>query len=161
MKTYSKKNVSECIGLTPRLVQFYTEEGLVTPEGERKSQGRGHKREYSKKNLFEFALIKLFSEVGLTLNAMRSIFAFLRIPMPELSDLPNGKKKILSMLSFFDSWESMPETGCLALYRKPNGDYWPHYYPDVSFIIEQAYLKIYKAVIVLNVGVLFSEVKGY
>jgi len=75
MKSYIKKEISEITGLAPRLVQFYTDEGLITPEVD-KGAGRGKVRRYSKKNLFQFALIKELRDYGINIAALKQIFGF-------------------------------------------------------------------------------------
>jgi hypothetical protein len=77
MKSYIKKEISEITGLAPRLVQFYTDEGLITPEVD-KGAGRGKVRRYSIKNLFEFALIKELKDYGINIATLKSILGFIR-----------------------------------------------------------------------------------
>jgi DNA-binding transcriptional MerR regulator len=75
MKSYIKKELSEITGLNPRLIQFYTDEGLITPEVD-KGAGRGKVRRYSVKNLLEFAIIKELNDYGLNISALKQIFVF-------------------------------------------------------------------------------------
>ncbi|MFO7557157.1 MAG: MerR family transcriptional regulator [Desulfobacterales bacterium] len=69
---FTKKQVAEISGLNPRLVQFYTEEGLISPI-EDTGMGRGSSRKYSRKNLFFFLLIKELSYYGITKTKMETI----------------------------------------------------------------------------------------
>ena len=73
MKGYTKKQISELTGLSPRMVTFYTEEGLVIPE-EDEGIGRGHVRRYGQRNLFSFALIKELNDYGIRIDKIRHIF---------------------------------------------------------------------------------------
>lgn len=77
MRGFTKKQVEEITGLAPRLVQFYTEEGVVTPEIDR-GEGRGRVRRYSKNNLYEFVIIKHLTKYGLTLEALGTCVQFVR-----------------------------------------------------------------------------------
>ena len=61
--SYSKKQIAEISGLTPRLIQFYTEEGLIKPE-KGTGTGRGNFRSYSRESLLDFLLIKELSNFG-------------------------------------------------------------------------------------------------
>jgi DNA-binding transcriptional MerR regulator len=76
MKSYTKKQISEITGLPPRMVQFYTDEGLVTPEVD-KGKGRGRVRRYGQRNLFSFALIKELNDYGIRIDKIRHIFEVL------------------------------------------------------------------------------------
>ncbi len=81
METYTKKQIVELIPtLTPRQVQFYTDEGVITPL-ETKS-GRGNVRRYTKENLYEFAVVGYLAKIGITVSTIRNIielkpFAFI------------------------------------------------------------------------------------
>jgi len=77
MSDYTKKQIFEITGLPLRLVQFYTEEGLILPE-EGTGTRRGDKRKYSKQSLIEFLLIKELQEYGIVLSKMKFVFTFIR-----------------------------------------------------------------------------------
>ena len=73
MGTYfTKKQVSESLGISLRTVQYYTDEGLLIPEIANPS-GRGTSRKYSKKNLAEFLIIKELAKYGLSLWQIKGI----------------------------------------------------------------------------------------
>ena len=72
MDGYIKKQVSELTGLSPRLVQFYVDQNVVIPELYR-GMKRGDHHKYSKRNLFEFALIKELNEWGMNVSIIKSI----------------------------------------------------------------------------------------
>jgi len=71
--SYTKKQVSEIIGLSMRAIQYYTERTLITPEIDL-GEGKGQNRKYSKKNLFEFGIIKALSEYGMAFAQVKTIF---------------------------------------------------------------------------------------
>ncbi|MBW2631053.1 MAG: MerR family transcriptional regulator [Deltaproteobacteria bacterium] len=75
---YTKKQISEITRLSLRLVQFYTEEGVVIPDID-EGKGRGKRRKYSCKNLTEFLLIKELSDYGITLQKIKFIMNFLNL----------------------------------------------------------------------------------
>ena len=74
MSEFTKKDIVKISGLSPRLVQFYTEEGLVTPEVD-PGKGRGRFRKYSKKNLRAFVLIKYLAKFGVVLEILQVIMS--------------------------------------------------------------------------------------
>lgn len=63
---FTKKEVAKGLGLTPRTIQFWTDEGLVVPEVAN-PRGRGKTRLYSRKNLFQLLIIRRLTDCGLTL----------------------------------------------------------------------------------------------
>jgi DNA-binding transcriptional MerR regulator len=72
---YQKKQVAEKLayaGITPRLVQFYTEEGIVIPDKANPS-GKGSTRYYSSHNLADFLIVKKLSASGLNLESIREV----------------------------------------------------------------------------------------
>lgn len=75
-KFYQKKEVSEKLaglGITPRLVQFYTEAGLISPEVSNPG-GKGSTRIYSAENLADLVIAKRLSESGLALASIPKVF---------------------------------------------------------------------------------------
>jgi DNA-binding transcriptional MerR regulator len=92
MEGFTKKQVAEITGLGSRLVQYYTEEGVVTPEIDR-GEGRGRVRRYSKNNLYEFVIIKHLTEYGLTLEALGTCVQFVRETLMGCVSLTGGTRK--------------------------------------------------------------------
>jgi DNA-binding transcriptional MerR regulator len=78
MKQYLKRNIADILKISPRKVQFYTDEFLVVPDVQPPS-GKGSPRIYSYRNLVEFAMIVLLSgSFGVQLNLISTILMFLR-----------------------------------------------------------------------------------
>lgn len=72
MKTYTKKQIAERIpALTPRAIQFYTDEEVVRPL--QMKPGRGNARLYSEENLREFAVIGRLAKMGMTISVIRKV----------------------------------------------------------------------------------------
>ncbi len=76
MAGFTKKEVSAITELNPRQVQFYTEQGVVTPAEDR-GEGRGKTRRYSKKNLADFFVIKEMADFGVPVGIVRSLVSHL------------------------------------------------------------------------------------
>lgn len=72
MKSYTKKEIVEITGLTPRQVQFYTEEHIVSADID-EGKGRGHIRRYSRQNVLEFLIIKELNNYGMTLQYIKLV----------------------------------------------------------------------------------------
>jgi len=71
---FTKSQVAKALGITPRTVHFYTDEGLVKPEIA-DPHGRGTKRKYSAKNLVELLVIKELVAHGLSLADVKHILS--------------------------------------------------------------------------------------
>ena len=74
---FTKKEISEISGLTPRLVQFYTEQGLILPE-KNTGEGRGNVRRFSRESLFDFLIIAELSKFGVTKARISNCLKFLK-----------------------------------------------------------------------------------
>ena len=74
---FTKKEISEISGLTPRLVQFYTEQGLILPE-KNTGEGRGNVRRFSRESLFDFLIIADLSKYGITKLRISNCLKFLK-----------------------------------------------------------------------------------
>jgi hypothetical protein len=120
MKGYVKKEVVEIVGLTHRLIQYYTEEGIVSPEF---SQGgeRG-RRGYSRKNLFEFKIVKSLYMWGVNLAQMKATFNAFQTPYPLEDKLAGGETVVVGYARIMDNWWNFPSTTCLMLYKKSSGE---------------------------------------
>lgn len=73
MKTdWTKSEVAEIVGLTPRTIQYYTDEGIIVP-GKYAPVGRGTTRKYNAKNLVEFAVVSELSRCGIPLSDIKHV----------------------------------------------------------------------------------------
>jgi len=79
---YPKKFVAGITGLTPRTIQFYTDEGLVIPDVD-DAKGRGKTRLYSALNIYEFILAKHLADYGLRLEKIKKVMSLIRKRFPE------------------------------------------------------------------------------
>jgi DNA-binding transcriptional MerR regulator len=78
MEQYLKRNIADILEISPRKVQYYTDEFLVIPDVQPPS-GKGSPRIYSHRNLIEFAMVLLMSgSFGVPLNLISTILMFLR-----------------------------------------------------------------------------------
>lgn len=104
MKIYTKKQIVELIpSLTLRQVQFYTEEGVVTPLEAK--PGTGNARLYSEENLREFAVIGHLAKLGMTISVIKKVieakpFSIEKIPDSIKNDKDYFKKKLNCDLDF-------------------------------------------------------------
>lgn len=91
MKAYLKRDIAKKLGKSPKVVQTWTDMGLVNPDLV-PSQGRGISRVYSSLNLLQFALCdELLKCHGMNLAAIRWIMDKLR---SETSDEASFKQAI-------------------------------------------------------------------
>jgi len=78
MTQYLKRDIADILKISPRKIQFYTDEFLVIPDVQPPS-GKGSPRIYSHRNLVEFAMVVLMSgSFGVPLNLISTILSFLR-----------------------------------------------------------------------------------
>ncbi|BBO72693.1 hypothetical protein DSCW_01100 [Desulfosarcina widdelii] len=75
-KFYTKKEMSEHSGLTPRTVDLYTNIDLIFPEVANPT-GRGTTRKYSNKNLAELMVAKKLTDNRVPLKEIKEIFDLL------------------------------------------------------------------------------------
>jgi DNA-binding transcriptional MerR regulator len=74
--TYTKKRISEVTKLKERQVQFYTEQGVVTPELDL-GEGRGRLRLYSNHNMVQFLIIKALADLGMPINKIKPLLKYI------------------------------------------------------------------------------------
>lgn len=77
MDGVTKKEITELTKLTPRQVQFYTEERVIRPEVD-KGEGRGKVRRYSKNNVIEFLLVRELAKYNIALYTLKRIIEKVR-----------------------------------------------------------------------------------
>ena len=78
MEGYTKKDVVERTEIDPRLIQFYVDSGVITPELHHGTR-RGQPHRYSKMNLFQFRLIKELREYGMNVRTVREVLTHLEL----------------------------------------------------------------------------------
>lgn len=64
---YTRKEVSEKLGISASSIQMYTDKGIITPKVANPS-GRGSVRRYSDENLLELLIIKELQKFGIPLK---------------------------------------------------------------------------------------------
>jgi len=69
---WTKSEVAKVLGISPRTVQFYTDQGIIVP-GVYAPQGRGTTRKYSATNLVEYAVVSELSRCGLALADIKQV----------------------------------------------------------------------------------------
>jgi DNA-binding transcriptional MerR regulator len=117
MSEHVKKNIANILKKPPRTIEFWTSSGLVLPEIV-PSQGKGKSRVYSDRNLIQFGMVDLMSQMGVSLDIIRNILTVLRMgewtpePFPwEFRGVEgeDGKKAIeewkkTNKIHFYDFW---------------------------------------------------------
>jgi DNA-binding transcriptional MerR regulator len=91
MQAYLKRDIAKHLGKSPKVIQTWTDMGLVNPDLI-PSQGRGISRVYSSLNLLQFAFCdELLKCRGMTLAAIKWILDKIRL---ESSDEDSFKRAI-------------------------------------------------------------------
>lgn len=94
---FTKSDIVALIpNLTPRLVQYYTEEGIVCPS--RGGQGRGNSRKYSTETLCEFAIIGELVRWKTGIQIIKKVVELLRKNGSDLRKKPNFNAPLLLCL---------------------------------------------------------------
>jgi len=156
MAGYSKGKVVELTGLSARRVQFYTEEGLVKP-GHDAGEGRGSVRRYSKRNLFEFALIRQLTAYGMTLQTLRDVFGLLTAPNPGESDA-GGFPRWIDRRGIMGDWETLTNAYLLLSPRQGKG-----WHPEVlrnptdEWLVRE--VKQHATVLTLDIGRIVRDIR--
>lgn len=83
---YIKKQVSQITGLTPRLIHFYVDSGVIDP-GVYRGRSRGDHHKFSKMDLFYFALIKELRDYGMNIATIKKIVQAVRKKLKRYSKL--------------------------------------------------------------------------
>lgn len=109
---YSKKEVAEMLGITPRTIHFYTDEGIIIPEISN-PKGRGTTRIYSRRNLIELLLARELAKNGLYLERVKNVMNEMKKQYDENFLNPDGewpKKKnaALAKLIIYDAGGERP-----------------------------------------------------
>jgi DNA-binding transcriptional MerR regulator len=114
MDAYRKREIAKRLGEPPRKIQFWVDEGIVTPDIKPPS-GRGKAMLFSERNLIEFGMIQIMKdEFGLGLAAIKKILAELRM----ISDPDQRKNSALEFASdFYTNLEWGTELELLYVYQ--------------------------------------------
>lgn len=158
---FNKKQVVEITGLTPRQVQFYTEQGAVFSSVD-PGEGRGKSRLYSENDLIDFCIIKQMARWGMTIGVIRKFIKEFREPgrskrtgaktfpdrydMPMLSRDKDGKmKRSFPSITFF--------------YSEGTEDFDSVYDPGGSRpVISRDEMRSYDSALVINLGKIITEI---
>jgi len=73
-KSYLRKEIEPLLGLTGRSIQYYGDINLIVPEADNRP-GKGKKRRYSTRNIFELLLIQRLIKFGFKLSNLRELIS--------------------------------------------------------------------------------------
>lgn len=133
---YTQKNAVEFSGMEFRKLVFYSDQGVIGFT--KKAEGRGHKRFYTKANLLEAKVAGILNNNGMTMSAIKAVFAYLN--EPPLAYFENYRRYLQGRLYIFISYDL--GTGKLNIRAKVKGghvdgedcvltvkncDHFPHY----------------------------------
>jgi len=75
MADITKKIITQITDLAPRLVQFFVDEGVVTPVERGSKRGQHHK--YDERNVRQFILLRELSEQGMRIGKIKHVMFLL------------------------------------------------------------------------------------
>ena len=87
-QSYIKKEVADCLDIKPSQIQYYTDQGIVTPEIEQVA-GKGKRNRYSRRNIMQILIVKKIVEHGIPLSKARAI----------LNSIENWVNKSISLVN--------------------------------------------------------------
>ena len=145
---YTKNQVHDLTGLSARLVQYYTERGIISPEID-EGLGRGKVRRYSKKNVVEFAILKGLSDYGMTFSIIENVFSLMRSYLPIRQDdvMSIDKEDIIG------KWKTFKNGAYIVLYMvdgEPEVWFWSR--RDANIVFDKEYLGKSESVLLINLG---------
>lgn len=111
-REFTKKEAAEVLGITPRTIHFYTDQGIIIPE-KANPIGRGTTRKYSRRNLIEFLLVRELAKNGMSLEKIKNVMSELRNRYDENFLNPEGtweekKNRNLAKLIIYDAGSEKP-----------------------------------------------------
>jgi DNA-binding transcriptional MerR regulator len=117
-KQFIKKEVAEILGIRPSQVQYYTEQGIITPDISA-PKGRGTRRVYSQRNLIELLIAKRAVEHGISIENAAKIIAQLRL-LDEGRDPYDEDLYALSEKANWsiESWRDMGQASVFLYYEQ-------------------------------------------
>jgi DNA-binding transcriptional MerR regulator len=145
---FTKNQVNEITGLSARLVQYYTERGIIRTEVD-EGHGRGKIRRYSKKNVVEFAILKGLSDYGMTFSIIQNVFSLMRSALP----IKQGNELSLDKEGIIGKWETFKNGAYIVLFMmdgKPLAWFWNS--RDMNIVIDKEYLGKSESVLLINLG---------
>lgn len=123
---FIRKEAAEILGVKPSLIQYYTDQGIITP-GISAPVGRGTRRKYSKTNLLEILIVRRLVERGLSLKQAKNILtsvALAFVPLfDELKDPGLAEKQNL-MKTFWraEAWDPSTSAFIFVMYKKAGSE---------------------------------------
>lgn len=143
--SFTKKQSADILDITPRTIQFYTDQGLIIPEISN-PVGRGKTRRYSKRNLVEFMLVRELAKNGLTLEKIKNVMSEVRKRSDEDFLNPDG------------TWESKRRRDDAKLIIYDAGSEQPMIRVSWKKAVSLA-AKDYSSAIVVKIGHFFSKIR--
>lgn len=158
MMTYTKKQISEISGLSLRLVQFYTEEGLVLPE-KNSGQGRGNVRIFSKRSLLDFLVIAELGHYGITKKKIAEFLEVFRNKpiFKHYFEDPKFKSDRLFGLFFKDLNSNEVFISHISLSENEKTLL---YFNEIEKMLSPNNIKDFSSLIVINLGELFKKAEN-
>jgi len=144
-RAFIKKEAAKVLDITPRTIQFYTDDGLIIPEIANPT-GRGTTRKYSKRNLIELLLIRELAKNGLSLEKIKNVMTELRTKYDNDFLNPEG------------AWEKMKERDHIKLLIYDAGNDNPFIKVSWKETIKFSGQN-YSSAIIVKVGHLFEKVR--
>jgi DNA-binding transcriptional MerR regulator len=90
LKSYIRKEVAEQLNINPSTVEVYVKRGLIIPDVDY-PKGKGTRRRFSKRNIFEILIAQTLVKMGFTLDRVKDILFSCRL----MSGTPSIKKEKL------------------------------------------------------------------
>lgn len=151
MAEFTNKDVAGVIGINPRLVQYYTNQGVIVPAvGGGK---RGQSWTYSKEHLIEFGIIKEMAGYGMPLQKIKDFFEYFR--KPAFGFLDRYRRRIIR------SGEGPLDSFLICFYNAESKDIDIVFIPGTDKPMPGAKeVEKYGSWIVINVGRIIAKVEA-
>ena len=156
---FKTEEAAKICGLDSRMVTYYSERLKIVPEIDA-GEGRGKVKRYSKKNLFEFCIIKELHGYGIAFKNIKELFKPFIEPIPERYD-NKGRIKSLNMKGYSGSWSEIPDESFFVIYKKGSGRLLPEICQmPVRWVLDKHKLKASTSVIMINLGLIVNKIKA-
>lgn len=155
---FTKKQVSEITNLPLRLVQYYTERNLVTPEVDL-GEGKGRTRKYSRKNLVEFGIIKSLTEYGMAFGNVKAVMNLLKTPLLQ----KEGNNLKIDWSGIIGQWQEIDKNSYIVLYKRPNKPDLPLIATggDPSTILDQQWVDQTESILIIKLNNIITRAKKH